>query len=166
MHWHYQLETTRSLSNGVQAVVLLAWPSLPHTLRPENKRLFFSSNSAPPRPPPLALIPKAPKHLSKYLCIYIILLSYFPFPIDILSNNIYLNPFLFSPRHGLHSVPEHFGTVLANLVGPRNIRPLIEARRAYVKAHPRPELPPPPCQEQLLLDRQLMEMYTVLSQKR
>lgn len=64
------------------------------------------------------------------------------------------------------AVPEHFGTVLDNLVGPRNIRPLIEARRAYVKAHPRPELPPPPCQEQLLLDRQLMEMYAVLSQKR
>lgn len=63
-------------------------------------------------------------------------------------------------------VPEHFGTVLANLVGPRNIRPLLEARRAYVKAHPRPELPPPPGQEQLLVDRQLMEMYTVLSQTR
>ncbi|CAN0116582.1 unnamed protein product, partial [Ectocarpus sp. 12 AP-2014] len=29
-----------------------------------------------------------------------------------------------------------------------------------------PELPPPPSQEQLLLDRQLMEMYNVISQKR
>ncbi|CAM9921688.1 unnamed protein product, partial [Scytosiphon promiscuus] len=65
-----------------------------------------------------------------------------------------------------HKVPEHFGTVLANLVGPRNIRPLTEARRAYVKAHPRPELPPPPPRERLLADRQLMDMYHLISQHR
>ena len=69
-------------------------------------------------------------------------------------------------NHPPVSAPEHFGGILASLVGSRNLRPLSEARKAHLKANPPPSEVPPPSPGRVLVDRQLKDLCITLCEKR
>lgn len=89
-----------------------------------------------------------------------------PSPLSPLGCYLVLLTFL-ADNHRPHlSAPEHFGGILASLVGSRNLRPLSEARKAHLKAHPPPSEAPPPSPHRILVDRQLKDLCITLCEKR
>lgn len=70
-----------------------------------------------------------------------------------------------SPTHPA-PVGHNFGVIMDDLVGARNFRTLTEARKAYQKAHPIPEMEPLSSPERVLLDRQLKEICDAICERR